>query len=399
MKNKTLMIIGAGFGQLPAIQTAKRMGLRVVALDRNMDALGMKWADVPLAIDVVDFDGAIRAARENAIDGVMTMQTDLPVPTIGAVVDALGLPGVGLEVANRCSNKIETRELFAKAGVPQPDFRVVTSVEEAMEACDSIGYPTIIKPPDSSGSRGVTKVKARENVAAAFQHALSFSRGKRLLVEEFIDGEEIGSQGFSLDGKTVKVLVHNDMLSRPPYLVPVGHSFPSRLPAPKLAIAEEATARCLEALGIPRGPSNIDLILDANNNPRVVEVGARIGATCLPELVQNFTGIDWVEQTILTALGERPNLTATQAVPTAAYILECSTDGILKGFEIPESVRNHPNILEVEVTATIGETVNLFRKGTDRVGKVVTRGESLDEAENLADWARKQVRFDIEAGK
>lgn len=117
---KTLMIIGAGFGQLPAITKAKEMGIRTIVIDKNKDAIGMQFADIALPVDVVDFDEAIKIAKRFNIDGVMTMQTDLPVPTIGAVVDALKLNGVTLEVANDCSNKIKTRVLFAARNVPQP---------------------------------------------------------------------------------------------------------------------------------------------------------------------------------------------------------------------------------------------------------------------------------------
>ena len=138
---KSFMVIGAGFGQLPAIRTARSMGLRVVALDRNPDALGMREADVPLVVDVTDHEGAIRAARTHGVAGVMTMQSDLPVPTVGAVVDALGLPGVGLAVGARCSNKIEARQRFAEAGVPQPPFGIAGDPETAARVAAEVGFP------------------------------------------------------------------------------------------------------------------------------------------------------------------------------------------------------------------------------------------------------------------
>jgi len=106
------MIVGAGFGQLPAILKAKQMGLKVITIDKNPNAPGMQKADVSLEIDVIDKEKAIQAARDHKIDGIMTMQSDLPMPTIGAVVDALKLAGVSYDVANTCSNKIKTRQLF-----------------------------------------------------------------------------------------------------------------------------------------------------------------------------------------------------------------------------------------------------------------------------------------------
>jgi biotin carboxylase len=394
---KTLMVIGAGFGQLPAILSARDMGLKVVALDWNSDALGMKEADVPLVVDVKDHDGAIRAAREHGVDGVMTMQSDLPVPTVGAVVDALGLPGVGLEVGARCSNKIEARQRFAEAGVPQPPFGVAEDLKTAEIVAREVGFPCVIKAPDSSGSRGVTRVNGPADVSAAFTEARRWARDDRILIEGFVEGIEIGAQGFSVDGRCVRVWVHDDMVSSPPYMIPTGHAYPTSLGPTTLTAAEEACARAVDALGIPTGPTNIDLILGTDGVPMIIEIGARIGATCLPELTTYFTGIDWVAASIRAALGETPDLAPTAARPVAAYILEAPADGILKGWTFPEELRNAPGLVEWEVSAAIGEEVNLFRKGTDRIGKIVAAGETLDEAMARAKRFREAFVFDVEA--
>ena len=118
MEPKTIMIVGAGNGQLPAILTAKKLGLRVLTIDRSTTAVGMKFADVALPIDIVDIDAVVKAAKSYQVSAVMTMQSDLPVPTVGAVVDELGLAGIGYETAVRCSSKLAMRELFARRGIP-----------------------------------------------------------------------------------------------------------------------------------------------------------------------------------------------------------------------------------------------------------------------------------------
>lgn len=393
---RTLMVIGAGLGQLPAIRSAKAMGLRVVALDRNPDALGMAEADVALVVDVTDHEGAIRAGQEYDIDGVMTMQSDLPVPTVGAVVDALGLPGVGLEVGARCSNKIEARQRFAVAGVPQPAFGVATDAVAAVEVAREVGFPCVVKAADSSGSRGVTRVDTSDEVPAAFDEARRWARDDRILMEGFVDGVEIGAQGFSVDGRCVRVWVHDDMVSPPPYMIPTGHAYPSSLEPSVLAAAEEACARAVDALGIPIGPTNIDLILSSDGVPMIIEIGARIGATCLPELTTHYTGTDWVATSIRAALGEAPDLTPSASRPVAAYILEAPADGLLKRWTFPEHLRDSPGLVEWEVTAGIGEEVNLLRKGTDRIGKVMATGDSLEEAMTRAATLRDAFVFEVE---
>ena len=393
---KSLMIIGAGFGQIPAILKAKEMGLKVIALDKNPNAIGMRYADTALNIDVIDFDGAINAAKKHNIDGVMTMQSDLPVPTVGAINDALNLCGISLHVANNCSNKIQTRFLFKDKKIPQPLFEVVETLEEANNAVKKIGYPCIFKAPDSSGSRGVVKVCSDFEIEKAFNESKKYTNKNLILVEEFIDGHEIGAQAFSINGKCIKVLLHNDIISRPPYMIPIGHSFPIELNNEEKIKAEKSVAEAIDALGISNGPSNVDLILDKNNNVKIIEVGARIGATCLPELVEHFTGIDWVKATIQISVGEETELKEVKQNAVAAFIIESPKDGVFKGVEIPEMFINKVEILEMEVTAKVGDFVSILRKGTDRIGKIIVSHENARKAEELAEYIKNNIVIHVQ---
>jgi biotin carboxylase len=258
-----------------------------------------------------------------------------------------------------------------------------------------IGLPCIIKSPDSSGSRGVVKVNSLEQVEDAFEEGMKYTRGRKLLVEEFITGIEVGAQGFSVQGQCHMALVHDDILSPPPYMIPVGHAFPSSLERETISGVEKSVKDAVDALGIQTGPSNIDLIIDKNGQARIIEIGARIGATCLPELVYYHTGIDWVKQTIKASIGEYPELIKNKMQPCAAFILEAPEDGIFQGYTIPLEIEKHPDVLEWEVTASIGQTVDRLRKGTDRIGKVVTRGITQKKAIELANKFRDSLSFDI----
>ena len=394
----TILICGGGFGQVPAIDAARKLGIRSVVVDRNADAPGMTLADFAEAVDIVDIEGVIAVARRHGVGGAMTLQSDIGVPTVGAVTDALGLKGNGRAVADRCSNKIETRHALAAAGVPQPRYAVAESEAGAVEAARQIGFPCVVKAPDSSGSRGVVKARAEGDIAAAYAEARRYSRIGRVLVEEFIAGFETGAQAFSLDGACVSVQVHNDFMSPPPFMIPVGHSFPSSLPGDVLARVEDAVASCVEALGIAWGPSNIDLILREDGTPAIIEVGARLGATCLPELVTCYTGSDWVSAAVLAAFGRPADLSSRHRQPCAAYILQAPADGILAAVQLPQDMLSHEDVLEFEVTAAIGEQVSRLRKGTDRIGKIVTKGKSAAEAEALAVAIAGAVRFDVKPG-
>lgn len=390
---RTILIVGGGYGQLPAIRVARELGWRSVVVDRSGAAPGMMLADEAHEIDIVDAASVVALARKLGVDGVMTMQSDIGVPTVGAVVDGLGLPGVGELVGRRCSNKIETRRCLAAAGVPQPDFRVVQTIESAERAACELGFPCVIKAPASSGSRGVVKVSDQSEMPAAFAEAMRYAPGGELLVEAFVCGTEFGAQSFSVEGRCRLVLPHNDTLSDPPYMVPTGHSFPVNLEVGARMRLEAAVARCVEALGIWSGPANIDLIVHESGEVRIIEVGARIGATCLPELVHCFTGIDWVKETLRAAVGEVPDLKVLRGQPCAAAILYSKADGSLVEINVLGGTLSHPNVVEIEVTAAVGDVVSRLRKGTDRIGRVLVKAGSAREAEAVVSEICEQIHF------
>ena len=140
----------------------------------------------------------------------------------------------------------------------------------------------------------------------------------------------------------------------------------------------------------------IDLILTADNEPRIIEIGARIGATCLPELVEIHTGIQWVHETIRACLGEAVNLESKVDRATAALILESPGDGIFTGYTAPPGIDDDKEVVKWEVTVEPGEEVNVLRKGTDRIGKIVTVADTLKAAESKAIEMKRRFEFRIQ---
>lgn len=398
MNSADLLVVGAGAGQIPAIMAAKAMGLRVVTVDRNGSAPGMALSDSALAVDVADIDGVVRVARDFNVRGAMTMQSDLPVAAVGAVNDALGLSGVSVEVAHRCSNKIAMREALASAGIPQPQFRRVHSLGDAVTACIEIGYPCVVKAPDSSGSRGVTRVDSSSQIEAAFHDAKAVARDAFVIIEEFITGIEFGAQTFSSKKMCVAVHVHDDEISEPPHMVPIAHSYPTTLPQTTVEHAREVISSAVDALGVADGPANVDAIVGADGLVRIIEVGARIGATCLPELTSYYTGTDWVEIAVLAALNEDVTMRQSDQRAVAAYILQAPNDGVLLDWSAPSEMLHDPRLLEWEVSAERGDEVSALRKGTDRIGKVVATGSDGFESLEFARLVRNSFVFAVRPG-
>ena len=154
----TVLFVGAGRHQQRAIRQARELGLRVVGVDRNPDALGLREADVGEVVDFTDVHAVAEAGRRHAVDGVLTVSADRAVPVVAAVAERLGLPGIGTETAHLMTHKVAMRTRLADAGVPQPRYAAVRSVHEAHAALDTVGLPAVLKPADSGGQRGVFRI-------------------------------------------------------------------------------------------------------------------------------------------------------------------------------------------------------------------------------------------------
>ena len=396
MTQKKVLVVGAGLGQLPAIQKVQNLGHYALTIDQNPNAVGMSVADISKPIDITDIDSALSFAKSQSIDGVLTLQSDIGVRTVGEIVSELDLPGVGKATAEICSDKHKMQGIFDEKGVPSPTSILVNTIEDAQNAAVEIGYPCLIKPANSSGSRGVSKIESEEDIKQAYLDAKSNSLGERVVLEEYIDGLEVGAQAFSKEGSCELVVVHNDTVTGPPHFVPVGHSYPSQLDRQTLEMVEQSVKKGVESLGIHTGPSNIDLIIDEDGQPKILEIAARIGATCLPELTTCYTGIDWVGESVCAAIGEEVVLDQPHSNPCAALVISAPSDGILSEFNIPKSIKKRGDVVDIKKEANIGDEVSILRDGPDRIGKVVVEGDSWEESEKKAKEIISKIIINVE---
>ena len=190
-------------------------------------------------------------------------------------------------------------ESIWNANIKQPRYLKCENKNDIKKAFEIIGSPLIIKPVDSSGSRGITIIKDISQSESAINKVNLFSREDYFIAEEFIDGIEFGAQVISTNGKVNYVFVHTDWTINN---VPVGHSMPLDCNEEEVKNLYQLTEEAIKALQYT-GPSNVDLILDNNGDVFVIEIGARIGATCLPDLVKMSTGLDLYQIQVDLSLG------------------------------------------------------------------------------------------------
>lgn len=204
---KVVYIVGGGSNQLSLVHEAKRLGHRVVVSDINENPPCRSEADYFERVDTVDRAGSLVVARKYKVDGVITDQTDAAVPTVALIAEELGLPGIGFETALRFTNKeLMRRTMAGDQLVKIPESQYFDNTHGAVEFVDKSGRPPrywIVKPVNSQGSKGVNRLTGLDDISK-FQDAITESRDKGILVEEFIEGDEYSVEAFVKDG-----IVHN----------------------------------------------------------------------------------------------------------------------------------------------------------------------------------------------
>jgi biotin carboxylase len=391
---KTLLIIGAGPLQLPAYREARQMGLRIVAIDRNPGAPGMALADAAHVVDTRDAKGAIRVAREENVDAVMTLCTDYPVRTVAAVAQSLGLCGLDPDTAARATHKGLMRETFLLARAPSPDFRHVRDVGGARQAIEALGLPAIIKPTGSSGSRGVFKITDAAQIDAAFMHASSIEGlGVELVVERFIDGPEVSVEVVSWRGEHHVIAITDKLTTGDPHWVEMGHSQPTVLNDDIKPAIVAATRAGLDALGARDGTAHAELRM-APGGPMLIEIGLRLGGDFIAtELTRRSTGVNMVRAAIDVALGRQPDV-APSLVRGAAVRYVSHSPGRVMEVSGLQAALSQPGVEIADVYVRAGDEIGSIRSSLDRIGHVIATGENAAEAVQRAENAARFIRVE-----
>ena len=304
-RNKTLAIVGASYLQLPLVLKAKELGVKTICFAWEDGAVCRDYADRYYPISIVDKEKILSVCREEKIDGITTIATDVAVPTINYVAHELGLVGNSLESGFITTNKFAMREALKKGGVNCPFFQKISSVSDALEAIRHTAFPVIIKPCDRFGSMGVTRVDEPEYLADAVRTALDCSFCKEAILEKFIDiAQEISVEGISWRGEYQVLAITDKVTTGAPHYVELGQHQPSQLPQ---AILDEAVRQVqlgVKALGIEYGASHPELMISKDGEVYVTEIGARMGGDFIgSDLVYLSTGYDFLKGVIEIALG------------------------------------------------------------------------------------------------
>jgi biotin carboxylase len=359
----------------------------VVAVDRDPAAPGFVYADTRAVLSTEDESDVDRLARAERIDGVISPGADWTVGIAARIAERLGLPHpLAGATAVLATSKQRQRDLFAGAGVPQPQL------------FDWPRLPCVVKAPDRQGQRGLTLVRTEAELPAAIETALAASRNGSYLCEEYVEGPEVTVNAVSLDGVFHPLTVTERRTAEPPaFGVALAHAWPpdEACVGSTQALFDLARAAA-EALGVRNGPTYTQIRVGRDGN-RVVELAARLGGGHDAELVELATGVRLNDLALDFALGERACVPETQALVGGACVLFLvAPEGELVAVEGLEEAEAVEGVAEVRLYRRPGHVFGPLLRGADRAGAILATGASRDDALERARRAAAALRFRVQ---
>lgn len=363
------------------------MGHYVITCDYLPNNIAHSYADEYYNLSIADKDAVLELAQFLQVDGIMSFAVDPGVVTAAYVSEKMGLPCAGpLKSVEILQNKALFRKFLEKNSFNVPRSSSYTDVQQALNDFENESFPVIVKPVDSAGSKGVTKVSQIRELESAIHYAIKFSASKTFIIEEFLmsKGYSSDSDCFSVDGKLAVVTFSAqrfDSNSPNPY-TPSAYSWPSSISLENQNYLINELQRLLGLLGMKSSIYNIEVRETQDNKAYIMEVSPRGGGNRLSEMVRYATGTDLISSAVKAALGEKINIMPQpQKGYWAEVILYSNIAGTFKELIIKDEIEH--GVVEIDLWVKKAEPVNAFNAASDAIGTLVLKFETNDELEKI----------------
>ena len=380
------MLLGGLRYLKPVIDAAHSQGYYVITADYLPENIAHQWSDEYCNVSIIDKDAVLREAKRLQIDGIMSFACDPGVVSASYVQNKMGLPSFGpFESVEILQNKDKFRAFLKENGFNVPMHWGFDSVEAAMKEVLSYPWPVIVKPTDSAGSKGVTRVDKAMDLKPALEHALKYSLSGHIIVEEFIEkwGCSSDTDCMSIDGKLIFVSYNAqrfDINASNPY-APAAYSWPSTFTKEQEDYLTSEIQRLITLLDLKTVVYNIETRIGTNGKPYIMELTLRGGGNRLCEMLRYATGVDMITAITRTIVGD-PIIPIDQKPYSghwAEIILHVEKEGIFDHVEINDNLS--AEIVEEDLWVEQGDKVDSFEGANNAIGTLVLRFCTSDDME------------------
>jgi biotin carboxylase len=380
--------------QGPAIRCARDMGLETVVVDGDPGAPMASRADRFEPIDLKDINKLEKFARSLAenggLSGVMTAGTDFSA-SVAWVAEKLGLPGIPYQAALDASDKERMRRRFKEAGLPSPEYAVLTEPPGEWYRLP-FDFPVVVKPVDNMGGRGCRRVNGHDEFRDAVTDALRFSRSGRVIAEEFMDGPEFSVDAVVFQGEVSICGLADRHIRFPPCFIEMGHTMPTEFPRETREALIGVFVKGIHALGITNGAAKGDIKL-SSKGPMIGEIAARLSGGYMSGWTYPYaSGVEPVRGAIAAALGRRPDGLDPVRNRTSAERAFISIPGEVLTIVGVEGARSVPRVKDVFLRAAPGGRLSFPENNVSKAGNVISVAADRETAIGAAEAAARLRR-------
>ncbi len=350
---KTIMIVGAGKAQVPLIEAARKENYRTIVCDNDDKAPGVPLADEYFKVSTKDGAGLFEIAKSRHIDGIVA-NSEYAMCDVAFIADALGLTGNPVEAIAILSSKSRFRELQKRTGLFAPDY------ETDPDKIGKLAFPVIVKPDQSSGSRGATIISnstSKKEIAGAIGNCQKISRNGRAIIEEFIPTQDrvtIEGEVFIHNRKILWDGLFSTVRSEQAPLIPMTYIYPIKENDKRIETAKEALTKAMQSANVVHGEYNVEMVFTRHEEPFIIEINPRQGGMGMPRYVHEHCGIDYYKLLVTTSAGNDSYWDGLKEFRRwnrniVHHLLFPRKSGRYRGVEIAGCLKDKVNNIQVEL--------------------------------------------------
>lgn len=393
-KQRVIMILGGGIMQLPAIRIARARGWRVIVAAKEISSEAAELTDHVEYVDLRSTSQIVRVARKYrqkyGLDGVFTAGTDFST-TVARIAEEMGLPGISFETAFAATNKGRMRAVFAEHGLPSPRFCEITSLKDCREAAANLSFPVVVKPVDNMGARGVRRVDIKEELAAGAEEAMEHSAAGAVIVEEYLQGDELSLDAVVYNGKIAVCGIADRKIRFAPYFVEMGHTIPTAIDEQLADQVISLFKRGIKALGIGLGAAKGDIKLTPEG-PVIGEIAARLSGGYMSGWTYPYSsGVEVTGAALNIAIGLPPGELRPPAGKTSAERAFISIPGVISSIEGVSVAERVQGIRNIFLRTAPGKQVIFPTNNMEKCGNIISCAAARSEAVELAEKASQSI--------
>jgi len=381
---KKILLLGGSHAQVPAILEAKKRGLYTILADYYLDIPGKDVADEFHNVSTTDLDAILHLAKSTEIDLIFGYMSDPAALTVAYVSEKLGIPGNSVESVELLSDKVKFRKFQKIHGFKTPKFKSLSKKEINITEIQNFPTPFIVKPVDSSDTKGVYLVHCVNDFEHAAHKSLNFSRSGNIIVEEFIDSDNANFHGdaFIKNGEMVFCMLGDNLFfsTSHPHK-PSSEIYPSRKPESLIKAAENEAARFIKRSGFENGPVNIEIRVNAKNEIYIMEIGPRSGGGDTPQTIYHSVGFDMLKASFDFLLNGEVDIQLHESKPTVSFILHSNENGRLEQILLDSDFLKF--VAEKNIYVKPGDDVKSFDQPGSNLGVVILKFNSFEEFDSV----------------